>query len=55
VTDVVSKACRIALDRGFAEAGYDILITAGVLFGPLGATSLIGIAIFDNTSAAVAG
>ncbi len=55
LTDMVSKACRIAFEEGFAKAGDGILITAGVPLGSPGATNLIRIAILDDKGAPVMG
>ena len=42
--DMVTRACRIAFDEGFADAGQRIIITAGVPLGTPGATNMLRIA-----------
>ena len=42
--DMVSRACRIALETGFAQPGERIIITAGVPLGTPGATNMLRIA-----------
>ena len=42
--EMVDKACRIALQEGFAGIGEPIVITAGVPFGKSGGTNLLRIA-----------
>ncbi|MGI9463918.1 MAG: pyruvate kinase, partial [Aestuariivirgaceae bacterium] len=42
--DMVSRACRIALEAGFAQPGERIIITAGVPLGTPGATNMLRIA-----------
>jgi len=42
--DMVDKACRVALDEGFAGLGDSIVITAGVPFGTPGSTNTLRIA-----------
>ena len=42
--EMANKACAIALQEGFAEAGDKIVITAGVPFGTSGSTNLLRIA-----------
>ncbi len=42
--EMVEKACRIAREQGFAEAGGKLAITAGVPFGTPGATNVLRIA-----------
>ena len=54
LTDMVSKACRIAFDEGFVKPNDGILITAGVPFGSPGATNMIRIAFVDENGAPVA-
>ncbi len=51
--DMVDRACRIAFQEGFAEAGQRIIITAGVPLGTPGATNLLRIAFVgeDGTGA----
>jgi pyruvate kinase len=39
--DMVSRACRIALETGFAQPGERIIITAGVPLGTPGATNML--------------
>jgi len=46
-SEMVRKACRIALDEGFAERGDKLVITAGVPFGTPGTTNLLRIAWID--------
>ena len=43
-SDMVQKACRIALTQGFAQEGGRVVITAGVPFGTPGATNILRIA-----------
>ncbi len=42
--DMVSRACRIALESGYAQPGERIIITAGVPLGTPGATNMLRIA-----------
>lgn len=42
--EMVDKACRIAVDEGFAGSGDTLIITAGVPFGTPGTTNLLRIA-----------
>lgn len=42
--DMVFRACRIALDEGFAKVGERIVITAGVPLGTPGKTNMLRIA-----------
>jgi pyruvate kinase len=42
--DMVSRACRIAHEQGFADAGQRVIITAGLPFGTPGATNMLRIA-----------
>jgi pyruvate kinase len=51
LTDMVSKACRIAFDEGFVPPHGGLLITAGVPFGSPGATNMIRIAFVDENGA----
>ena len=44
-TDMVEKACNLALDEGFAVAGDRIVVTAGVPFGTPGSTNTLRIAM----------
>ncbi len=48
LADMVSKACRIAFEEGFAKAGDGLVITAGVPLGSPGATNMIRIAVLDH-------
>jgi pyruvate kinase len=48
LTDMVSKACRIAFDEGFVKPRDGILITAGVPLGSPGATNMIRMAFVDK-------
>jgi len=54
LTDMVSKACRIAFDEGFVRPRDGILITAGVPLGSPGATNMIRIAFVDENGAPAA-
>jgi pyruvate kinase len=54
LTDMVSKACRIAFDEGFVQARDGILITAGVPLGSPGATNMIRIAFVDDDGSPMA-
>jgi pyruvate kinase len=54
LTDMVTKACRIAFDEGFVQPHGGLLITAGVPFGSPGATNMIRIAFVDENGAPVA-
>ncbi len=49
--DMVSRACRIALETGFANPGERVLITAGVPLGTPGATNLLRIAYVGQYAA----
>jgi pyruvate kinase len=51
LTDMVTKACRIAFDEGFVPPHGGVLITAGVPFGSPGATNMIRIAFVDENGA----
>ncbi len=42
--EMADKACRIALQEGFANPGDKLVITAGVPFGTPGTTNLLRIA-----------
>jgi pyruvate kinase len=42
--DVVNRACRIAFEEGFAQAGERVIITAGVPLRTPGATNMLRIA-----------
>jgi pyruvate kinase len=44
-TDMVEKACNLALDEGFAKQGDRIVVTAGVPFGTPGSTNTLRIAL----------
>ena len=46
--DMVSKACRIAIEADFAKPGERLVITAGVPFGTPGATNILRIAQVDD-------
>jgi pyruvate kinase len=46
--DMVSRACNIARDEGFAKPGERIIITAGVPLGTPGATNMLRIAFLDR-------
>ncbi len=54
LTDMVSKACRIAFDEGFVKPGDGIMIIAGVPLGSPGATNMVRIAFVDENGAPVA-
>jgi pyruvate kinase len=45
--DMVAKACRIAYQEGFAKAGEQVIVTAGVPLGKSGSTNLLRIAEVD--------
>ena len=45
--EMVAKACRIAVDEGFAIAGDSLIVTAGVPFGTPGTTNLLRIVTLD--------
>jgi pyruvate kinase len=47
-SEMVEKACRIALAEGFAKAGQRLVVTAGVPFGTPGATNVLRIAWVDG-------
>jgi pyruvate kinase len=53
LADMVSKACRIVFDGGYAAAGDGIIITAGIPLGSPGATNMVRIAVLDHTGDAV--
>ena len=42
--EMVAKACKIALDEGFAKSGERVIITAGVPLGIAGTTNMLRIA-----------
>jgi pyruvate kinase len=46
--DMVRKACRIALEEGFAKAGEGVIIVAGVPLGSPGTTNMVRIAYLDE-------
>jgi pyruvate kinase len=54
LTDMVSKACRIAFDEGFVKPRDGVLITAGIPLGSPGATNMIRIAFVDENGAPTA-
>ena len=54
LTDMVRKACRIALEEEFARPKEAILITAGVPLGSPGTTNMVRIAYLDETGAPMA-
>ena len=43
-SDMIEKACRIAVAEGLAEKGQRVVVTAGVPFGTPGATNILRIA-----------
>ena len=43
-SDMIAKACRIALSEGLAQKGQRLVVTAGVPFGTPGATNILRIA-----------
>jgi pyruvate kinase len=47
-SEMVDKACRIALTEGFAKAGQRLVVTAGVPFGTPGSTNVLRIAWVDG-------
>ncbi len=47
-TEMVGKACQIAVKEGFAEAGQRLVITAGVPFGTPGNTNVLRIAWVES-------
>lgn len=48
-TDMVNKACRLAVHDEFAKPGDRLVITAGVPFGTPGATNVLRLAWVDDT------
>ena len=48
-TDMVNKACRMAVRDEFANPGDRLVITAGVPFGTPGATNVLRLAWVDDT------
>ncbi len=55
ISDMVNKACKLAVSHGFVKPGEGLLITAGVPFGSPGTTNMIRIAYVDNDGQAVGG
>ena len=55
LSNMVSKACTIAFEEGFAKPGEGILITAGVPLGSPGTTNMIRIAFLNEKGEPVAG
>ncbi len=47
-TEMVEKACRIAVEEGFAKQGDRVIITAGVPLGTPGATNMVRIAYIGD-------
>jgi pyruvate kinase len=45
--EMVRKACRLAVQEGFAGPGSKLVVTAGVPFGTPGATNVLRIAWVD--------
>jgi pyruvate kinase len=43
-SDMVDKACRLALEHGIAQRGQRLVITAGVPFGTPGSTNILRVA-----------
>jgi len=54
LADMVRKACKIAFEEGFADAGQGVIITAGVPLGTPGTTNMIRVAYVDETGSPVA-
>ena len=48
VDDMVSRACRIAREEGFARPGDRVIITAGVPFGTPGTTNMLRVAYIGD-------
>ena len=46
--DVVNRACRIAVEEGFAQDGERVIVTAGVPLRTPGATNMLRIAYVDT-------
>jgi len=44
MTETVSRATRLARSEGFASAGQEIVVTAGVPFGQPGTTNALRVA-----------
>jgi len=55
VSDMVNKACKLAVEQGFVKAGDGLLVTAGIPFGSSGTTNMIRIAYVDEDGNAVGG
>jgi len=54
--DMINRACKIAFQEGFAQAGQRIIISAGLPFGTPGATNTLHIAyVGDHGEASGAG
>ena len=51
--DMVDRACRIAIEEGFAKPGDRIIITAGVPLRTPGATNMLRIAYVGSESGSV--
>jgi len=47
MTQMVAKACRLAVQEGLAKTGDEVVITAGVPFGTPGATNALRIAVVE--------
>ena len=45
MTEAVNTAIRVARSEGFAVAGEDIVVTAGVPFGQSGTTNALRVAV----------
>jgi pyruvate kinase len=45
MTDMVAKAIRAAVQEGFAKAGEEVVVTAGVPFGTPGTTNALRVAV----------
>ena len=48
VTEMLNRACDIAVQQGFASPGERIIVTAGVPFGTPGATNMLRIAFISQ-------
>ena len=44
MTDMVTKALRVAQAEGFAKSGDEVVVTAGVPFGVPGTTNALRVA-----------
>ncbi|MFV0369102.1 MAG: pyruvate kinase [Hyphomicrobiaceae bacterium] len=55
VSDMVNKACNLAVEHGFVKTGDGLLVTAGIPFGSSGSTNMIRIAYVDEDGKAVGG